>query len=140
VSPGGKEWPGRHADPSPASNAMVMKEYSYTSTLTMGRTACAEPQCLYKRALFISQVVCRNDVQCSRIVCMPYVKSILIRFIASPRVVTEKVGSVCFKLYKTVMLQDTLDIYFLQNVHQGTSATGKIRLFNSFKTFWIRTV
>jgi len=26
------------------------------------------------------------------------------------------------------MLHDKLDIYFLQNVHQGTSATGKIRL------------
>jgi len=26
---------------------LVMKEYSYTSTPPMGRTACTEPQCLY---------------------------------------------------------------------------------------------
>jgi len=26
---------------------LVMKEWSYTSTLPMGRTACTEPQCLY---------------------------------------------------------------------------------------------
>jgi len=27
VFPGGKEWPGRDADPSPPSSTMVMKEY-----------------------------------------------------------------------------------------------------------------
>jgi hypothetical protein len=27
-----------------------MKEYSYTTTAPMGRTACAEPQCLYSGA------------------------------------------------------------------------------------------
>jgi hypothetical protein len=43
--------PGRGADPSPHSNAVVMKEESYTSTPPMGRTACTEPQCLYKGAL-----------------------------------------------------------------------------------------
>ena len=31
--------------------ALVMKEQSYTSTPPMGRTACTEPQCLYKGAL-----------------------------------------------------------------------------------------
>jgi len=46
--PGGKERPGRDADHSPPSSAMVMKEQSYTSTPPMGRTACTEPQCLYK--------------------------------------------------------------------------------------------
>jgi len=46
--PEGKERPGRDADPSPPSSAVVMKEYSYTSTPPMGRTACTEPQCLYK--------------------------------------------------------------------------------------------
>ena len=30
-----------------------MKEYSYTSTPPMGRTACTEPQCLYKDALYL---------------------------------------------------------------------------------------
>ena len=48
VFPGGKERPGRDADPSPPSSAVVMKGYSYTSTPPMGRTACTEPQCLYR--------------------------------------------------------------------------------------------
>jgi len=30
---------------------VVMKGYSRTSTPPMGRTACTEPQCLYKGAL-----------------------------------------------------------------------------------------
>jgi hypothetical protein len=30
-----------------------MKEWSYTSTSRMGRTACTEPQCLYKGALYL---------------------------------------------------------------------------------------
>ena len=52
--PGGKERPGRDADPSPPSSAVVKKEYSYTSTPAMGRTACTEPQCLYKGALYLT--------------------------------------------------------------------------------------
>jgi hypothetical protein len=32
---------------------LVMKEYSYTSTPPMGRTACTEPQFLYKGALYL---------------------------------------------------------------------------------------
>ena len=32
---------------------LVMKEYSYTSTPPMGGTACTEPQCLYKGALYL---------------------------------------------------------------------------------------
>ena len=51
VFPGGEERPGRDAEPSSPSSAVVMKEYSYTSTPPMGRTACTEPQCLYKGAL-----------------------------------------------------------------------------------------
>ena len=31
-----------------------MKEQSYTSTPPMGRTACTEPQCLYKGALYLT--------------------------------------------------------------------------------------
>jgi hypothetical protein len=49
----GKEQPGRDADPSPPSSAVVMKEYSYTSTPSIGRTACTEPQCLYKSDLYL---------------------------------------------------------------------------------------
>jgi hypothetical protein len=32
---------------------LVMKEQSYTSTPPMGRTACTEPQCLYKGDLYL---------------------------------------------------------------------------------------
>jgi hypothetical protein len=53
VFPGGKERPGRDADPSPPSSAVVMRGQSYTSTPPMGRTACTEPQCLYKGALYL---------------------------------------------------------------------------------------
>ena len=49
---GGKKRPGRDADPLPPSSAVVKREYSYTSTPPMGRTACAESQCLYKGALY----------------------------------------------------------------------------------------
>ena len=48
-----KERPERDADPSPPSSAVVMKGQSYTSTPPMGRTACTEPQCLYKGALYL---------------------------------------------------------------------------------------
>ena len=53
VFPEGKERPGRDADHSPPSSAVVMKGQSYSSTLPMGRTACTEPQCLYKGALYL---------------------------------------------------------------------------------------
>ena len=49
--PGRKERPGRDADYSPPSIAVVKKGQSYTSTPSIGRTACTEPQCLYKGAL-----------------------------------------------------------------------------------------
>ena len=42
VFPGGKERPGRSADPSPPSSAVIKKEESYTSTPSMGRTVCTE--------------------------------------------------------------------------------------------------
>jgi len=51
--PGGKERPGRDANPSPPSSTKFMKEYSYTFTSPMGRTACTESQCLYKGALYL---------------------------------------------------------------------------------------
>jgi hypothetical protein len=53
VFPGAKERPRRDADPSPPSSAVVIKGYSYTSTPPMGRTACTEPQCLYKGDLYL---------------------------------------------------------------------------------------
>jgi len=33
---------------------VVMKQKSYTSTPPMGRTACTEPQCMYKGALYLT--------------------------------------------------------------------------------------
>jgi len=50
----GLKRPERAADPSPLSSAVVVKGYSYTSTPPMGRTACTEPQCLYKGALYLA--------------------------------------------------------------------------------------
>ena len=48
------QWaPGRDADSSPPSSAVVIKEQSYTSTPPMGRTACTEPQCLYRGAIYL---------------------------------------------------------------------------------------
>jgi len=38
--------------PHPLLVPLVMKEWSYTFTLPMDRTACTEPQCLYKGALY----------------------------------------------------------------------------------------
>ena len=55
--PGGKERPGRDADPSPPSSAVVKKEQSFTSTPPMGRTACTEPQCLYKGVLYLRRYI-----------------------------------------------------------------------------------
>ena len=54
VFPRDKEWPGRDADPSPPSSAVVKKGKSYTSTLPMGQMACTQPQCLYKGALYLT--------------------------------------------------------------------------------------
>jgi hypothetical protein len=48
----GKERLGRDADSSLPSSAVVMKDWSYTSTSPMGRTACTESQCLYKGAIY----------------------------------------------------------------------------------------
>jgi len=79
VFPGSKEWPGRDADPSPllvpwsgksraipilplwavrpvqslSACTTVHFTFTYTSTPPMDRTACTEPQCLYKGALYL---------------------------------------------------------------------------------------
>jgi len=63
VFPGGKVRPGRAADPSPPYSAAVKKEWIYTSTPPMGRTACTEPQCLYKGALYPFTFV--RKIKCS---------------------------------------------------------------------------
>ena len=47
VFPAGKMRPVRKADPSPSSSAVVMKEWSYTSTPPMDRTACTVQLYLY---------------------------------------------------------------------------------------------
>jgi len=60
VVPGGIKRPGRDSDPSPPSSVVVMEEYSYTSTPPMGRTACTEPQSLYKGAHFFTVVTIRT--------------------------------------------------------------------------------
>jgi len=39
--------------PHPLLVPLVIKEKSYTSTPPMGRTACTEPQCLYKGAFYL---------------------------------------------------------------------------------------
>ena len=51
--PGVKNGRGVTLTPHPASSTVVMKECSYTSTPPMGRTACTEPQCLYKGDLYL---------------------------------------------------------------------------------------
>ena len=82
----GKERPGRDADFSTPSSAVVMKGYSYTSTPPVGRTACTEPQCLYKGALYIiliwKGVPCSFSKLCSTICC--YFEFRLLRLIKLP--------------------------------------------------------
>jgi hypothetical protein len=56
VFPGGKERPGRDADPSPPSSAVGhgrIELYLYPPPPPLDRTACTEPQCLYKCALYL---------------------------------------------------------------------------------------
>jgi len=65
VFPGGKERPGRGTDPSPPFSAVVMKEWSYTTNPPVGRTACTEPQCLYKGDLYLYLYTYRLKGLCS---------------------------------------------------------------------------
>jgi len=51
--PGVKSGWGVTLTPHPLLVPLVMKEWSYTSTTPMGRTACTEPQCLYKGDLYL---------------------------------------------------------------------------------------
>jgi hypothetical protein len=49
--------------PHPLLVPFVTKEYSYkyTSTPPMGRTACTEPQCMYKGALYLTFAFGNNE-------------------------------------------------------------------------------
>ena len=53
LSRGVKSGRGVTLTPHPLLVPLAMKEYSYTSTPPMGRTACTEPQCLYKGDLYL---------------------------------------------------------------------------------------
>jgi len=53
VFPGGKERPGREADPLPTSSAVGHERVELYLYSPMGRTACTEPQCLYKGDLYL---------------------------------------------------------------------------------------
>ena len=52
VFPVGKERPGRDTDPSPLLMPWSRKSTAIPLLPPMGRTACTEPQCLYKGALY----------------------------------------------------------------------------------------
>ena len=54
VFPGGKERPGRDADPSSLLVPWSRKSKFIPLTPPMGRTDCTEPQCLYKVALYLN--------------------------------------------------------------------------------------
>jgi len=45
--------------------ASVPVQYSYTSTPLMGHTACTEPQCLYKSALYLLRGLLTKNVRIS---------------------------------------------------------------------------
>jgi len=47
-----------------------MKEQSYTSTPTVGRTACTEPQCLYKGALYLFLFFVPVCIACPQLLCI----------------------------------------------------------------------
>ena len=53
VFPGGKDRPGRDADPSPPSVVVGQERVELYFYSPMGCTACTEPQCLYKGALYL---------------------------------------------------------------------------------------
>ena len=60
--PGVKSGRGVTLTPHPLLVSLVMKKYSYTSTPPVGRTACTEPQCLYKGALYLYNAKTRQAV------------------------------------------------------------------------------
>jgi hypothetical protein len=78
-----------------------MREWSYTSTPPMGRTACTEPQCLYKGALYLTFIHERNlsfRVRLHGVVFRQrYLSSVLYRYRTIPlvSVCTDLTPSVC---------------------------------------------
>jgi hypothetical protein len=54
---GVKSGRGMTLNPHPLLVPLIMKEYSYTPTPPIGRTACTEPQCLYESALYLCLTV-----------------------------------------------------------------------------------
>jgi hypothetical protein len=74
VFSGGKERPGRDADPTPPSSTVVMNEQSYTSTSPMGRTGCTEPQCLYKGALYLTLPCTFNNFRRATLLVRNYLR------------------------------------------------------------------
>ena len=54
VFPGGEERPRRDADPSPLLVPWSRNSRAIPLLPPMGRTACTEPQCLYKGALYLT--------------------------------------------------------------------------------------
>ena len=57
---GGKERPGRDADPSPLLVPWSRKSRAIPSTPPKGCTACTEPQCLYNGALYLYVPYCKS--------------------------------------------------------------------------------
>jgi len=53
VFPGGKERPGHDADPLPPSSVVGHERVELYLSSPVGRTACTEPQCLYKGDLHL---------------------------------------------------------------------------------------
>jgi len=51
--PGGKERPGSDPDPSPPSSAVGHERVELYLYSPVSRTACTEPQCLYKGAFYL---------------------------------------------------------------------------------------
>jgi len=63
--PGVKSGQGVTLTPHPLLVPLVMKEQSYTSTPPMGRTACTEPQSLYKGVLYLTFTFCGSGAPSS---------------------------------------------------------------------------
>jgi len=64
--PGVKSGRGVTLTPHPLLVPLVMKEWSYTSNPPMGRTACREPQCLYKGDLYLYSILLRTTIKSAR--------------------------------------------------------------------------
>ena len=75
VFPGGKERPERDADPSPPSSAVGHERVELYLYPPISRTACTEPQCLYKGVLYLYPYI-KND---SLNICGSFYKNTMLR-------------------------------------------------------------